>query len=94
MTLVERRKEALWGLRWMQDAVQNSGKTKPGFYPVIGLLRAAGNLGKRRFVNNVAHWNTGAQVKMFFNKEKNFTYLFQCTPKQRMKIKAECCLSI
>ena len=70
MTLVESRKEALWGLRWMHDAVQNSGKTKPGFYPVIGLLGAAGKLGKERFVNNAALWNTGAPVKVFFTKEK------------------------
>lgn len=72
MTLVESREEALWGLRWMQDAVQNSGKTKPGFYPVIGLLGAAGKLGKKSFVNNAARWNTGALVKMFFSKEKTF----------------------
>lgn len=76
MTLVESREEALWGLRWMQDAVQNSGKTKPGFYPVIGLLGAAGKLGKKSFVNNAARWKTGALVKMFFTKEKtSFTHL-------------------
>lgn len=72
MTLVESREEALWGLRWMQDAVQNSGKTKPGFYPVIGLLGAAGKLGKKSFVNNAARWTTGALVKMFFTEEKTF----------------------
>ena len=72
MTLVESREEALWGLRWMQDAVQNSGKTKPGFYPVIGLLGAAGKLGKKSFVNNAVRWSTGALVKMFFSKEKTF----------------------
>lgn len=54
MTSVESREEALWGLRWMPDAVQNSRKTKPGFYPVIGLLGAAGKLGKKSFVNNAA----------------------------------------
>lgn len=73
MTLVESREEALWGLRWMQDAVQNSGKTKPGFYPVIGLLGAAGKLGKKSFVNNAARWNTGALVKMF--RSKNFSLI-------------------
>lgn len=62
MTLVESREEALWGLRWMQDAVQNSGKTKPGFYPVIGLLGAAGKLGEKSFVNNAACWSTGENV--------------------------------
>ena len=70
MALVESLKEALWGLRWMQEAAQNSGKTKLGFYPVIGLLGAAGNLGKKRFVNKVTCWNTGALVKTFFTKEK------------------------
>ncbi len=73
MTLVESREEALWGLRWMQDAVQNSGKTKPGFYSVIGLLGAAGKLGKRSFVNNAACWSTAALVKM--PKKKLFTHL-------------------
>lgn len=70
MTSVEKQEEALSGLRWMQDAVQNSGKTKPGFYPVIGLLGAAGKLGKKSFANNAACWNTGAMVKMFFTKTK------------------------
>ena len=55
--------------------MQNSGKTKPGFYPVIGLLGAAGKLGKKSFVNNAARWNTGALVKMFFNEEKLFSHL-------------------
>lgn len=61
MTLVESREEALWGLRWMQDVVQNSGKTKPGFYSVIGLVEAAGKLG---FVNNAAHRNTDAVLEV------------------------------
>ena len=65
MTLVESREEALWDLRRMHDAVQNSGKTKPGFYSVIGLVGAAGKLGRKGFVNSVAHWNTRAWVEMF-----------------------------
>lgn len=72
MTLVESREEALWGLRWMQDAVQNSGKTKPGFYSVIGLLGAAGKLGKKSSVNNATLWNSEALIKMFFSKENTF----------------------
>lgn len=72
MTLVESREEALWGQRWMQDAVQNSGKSKPGFYPVIGLLGAAGKLGKKSFVNNAARLNTQALVKMLVTEGKMF----------------------
>lgn len=34
--------------------MQSSGKTKPGFYSVIGLLGASGKLGKKSFVNNAA----------------------------------------
>lgn len=64
-------KEALWGLRWMQDAVQNSGKSKPGFYPVIGLRGAAGNLGRKRFVNNVARWSIGENRLHQRKKKKN-----------------------
>lgn len=86
MTLVESREEALWGLRWMHDAVQNSGKTKPGFYSVIGLVAAAGKLGRKGFVNNVAHWNTRAWTEMFFVffsllfffSTRLLAYLFQC----------------
>lgn len=76
MTLVESRKEALWGLRWMQDAVQNSGKTKPGLYPVIGLLGAAGKLGKERFVNNAArrkHWSIRQSI--LHQRKYEFIYL-------------------
>lgn len=76
MTLVESREEALWGLRWMQDVAQNSGKTKPGFYSVIGLVGAAGKLGQNFFfVNNAAHRNTDAVVKGFLFYKVN---LFQC----------------
>lgn len=53
--------------------MQNSGKTKPGFYPVIGLVGAAGKLGKRRFVNNAARWNTRTLVIMFFTKRRRFS---------------------
>lgn len=76
MTLVESREEALWGLRWMQDAVQSFGKTKPRFYSVIGLLGASGKLGKKSFVNNVACWNTGELVKIFVNNDKTFHFSF------------------
>lgn len=37
MTPVEWGEETLWGPRQMQDVGQNLGKTKPGFYSVIGL---------------------------------------------------------
>lgn len=87
MTLVQSREEALWGLRWMQDAVHNSGKTKPGFYPVIGLLGAAGKLGKKSFVNNAAtleHWwkCSSPRKKLFFPlkyKNQNSVVYLQST---------------
>lgn len=37
MTPVESGEETLQGPRRMQDAGQNLGETKPGFYSVIGL---------------------------------------------------------
>lgn len=70
----------------MQDAVQNSGKTKPGFYPVIGLLGATGKLGRERFVNNAAHWNTGARRKTFFSKCKYFIHLMYAKVKYKYQI--------
>lgn len=50
--------------------MRNSGKTKPGFYPVIGLLGTAGKLGMKSFVNNAACWKAAALVKMFFSEGK------------------------
>lgn len=74
MTLVESREEALWGLRWMQDAVQNSGKTKPGFYPVIGLFGAAGKLGKIcKQCYTLEHCSTGENL---LHQTPNFFTIF------------------
>lgn len=93
MTLVESREDGLWGLRWMQDAVQNSGKTKPGFYPVIGLFGGAGKLGKIcKQCYTLEHCSAGENL---LHQSKNFSYflslpLFHYVSSMKsMKIKRE-----
>lgn len=88
MALVWSQEETLWGLRWMHDAGQNSGKSKPGLFSVIGLVGAAGKLGRKtRFAGNAGCWNNRELVEKVFTKL--FIYLILCMEVQNLKIKTK-----